>query len=79
MVICLWDGHRVALIDFEYSGWTDLPFELGDLVEHPQSRATPDVTWDQFINRFGLSEQEYARYTAARRLLCFFWLARWWP
>lgn len=76
---CLWDGHRVALVDFEYAGWTDRAFELGDLVEHPQSRATPDTRWEQFIDGFGLTDQERARYVAGRRLLCFFWLARWWP
>ncbi|MGH8887691.1 MAG: phosphotransferase family protein [Egibacteraceae bacterium] len=76
---CLWDGSRVALVDFEYAGWTDRAFELGDLVEHPQSRATPDTTWEQLIEGFGLTDQEHARYMAARRLLCFFWLARWWP
>ena len=76
---CLWDGRRVALVDFEYAGWTDRAFELGDLVEHPQSHATPDKAWDRFVDGFDLHDHERSRYTAARRLLCFFWLARWWP
>jgi hypothetical protein len=74
----LWDGTRLTLLDFEYSGWTDPAFELADLVEHTQSRATPDRTWDQLVDRFDLDRPARQRHHAARQLMCFFWLARWW-
>jgi hypothetical protein len=75
----LWDGAQVTLLDFEYSGWTDPAYELADLVEHPQSRATPDQTWHTYINRFPLDPAAQARHRAARRMLALFWLARWSP
>lgn len=75
----LWDGARLTLLDFEYSGWTDPAYELADLVEHPQSRATPDATWDAFMDRFALDDATRARHLAARGMLAFFWLARWRP
>lgn len=74
----LWDGTRLTLLDFEYSGWTDPAFELADLVEHTQSRATPDHTWDQLIERFDLDPAARERHHAARRLMCLFWTARSW-
>ncbi len=74
----LWDGDRLTLLDFEYSGWTDPAFELADLVEHTQSRETPDDVWEEFIHRFDLDQPALERHHAARRLMCFFWLARWW-
>lgn len=74
----LWDGTRLTLLDFEYSGWTDRAFELADLVEHTQSRQTPDHVWERFVDRFDLDPAARARYRAARQLMCFFWLARWW-
>ena len=72
----LWNGTRVALLDFEYSGWTDPAYELADLVEHPRSRGTPDATWYAFVDRFALDPSAVIRHRAARRMLALFWLAR---
>jgi len=41
---CLWNGHTLRLIDLEYAGWSDRAYELADLIEHPESRTTPDTT-----------------------------------
>lgn len=72
----LWDGAELTLLDFEYSGWTDPAYELADLIEHPRSRATPDSSWRDFTDRFGLSPGAQARHEAARRMLALFWLTR---
>jgi len=76
---CLWDGHTLRLIDLEYAGWSDRAHELADLIEHPESRATPDTTWQIFIDRFDLPNLEHQRLHAARRLLALFWTTRMWP
>jgi hypothetical protein len=76
---CLWDGRTLRLIDLEYAGWSDRAHELADLIEHPESRATPDTTWQNFIDRFGLPNLEHQRLHAARRLLALFWTSRMWP
>lgn len=75
----VWDGAELTLLDFEYSGWTDPAYELADLIEHPQSRATPDHTWHDFTERFALNPNAQARHLAARRMLALFWLTRWQP
>lgn len=72
----LWDGAELTLLDFEYSGWTDPAYELADLLEHPESRATPDPTWNAFVDRFHLDADARARHRAARRMFALFWLAR---
>jgi hypothetical protein len=71
----LWDGHRLALVDFENAGLRDRAVELADLVEHIQARNTPPAAWAWFVSRFDLDEDERARYQAARRLFALFWLA----
>ncbi len=72
----LWDGTRLAMLDFEYAGWTDPAYELADLIEHPQSRATPDHIWDTFIDQFNLDPTARTRHHAARRMFSLFWLVR---
>ena len=73
---CLWDGTRLRIVDFEYAGLSDRAFDLADLIEHPQSRATPDRAWTQFIGLFSLPAWELERLQAARRLLGLFWLCK---
>lgn len=71
---CLWNGTSLRLIDFEYSGWSDRAWDLALLVEHVQSRGTPDETWEGFIDRFELSDAERRRLAASRRLMAVFWM-----
>lgn len=73
---CLWDGQRGALVDFEYAGRVDPVYELADLVEHPQSRATGDDVWPGVLERFDLGAGERRRLAQARRLLAAYWLCR---
>ncbi|MGH2367973.1 MAG: phosphotransferase family protein, partial [Chloroflexota bacterium] len=75
---CLWDGQRLRLVDFEYSGWSDRAFDLADLVEHVQSRGTTDDTLAWLVEQFGLSGRERARFNAARRFMALFWVMTWW-
>lgn len=65
---CLWDGERVRLIDFEYAGWSDLAFELGDLIEHVKSRVWSDAVWNHFLSHFMPNDDRFhERFNAARR------------
>ncbi len=75
----LWDGQTVRLVDFEFSGWSDRAFDLADLVEHNQSRRTPDVVWQAFVAGCDLAPEEQARFRRARRLLALTWLVQAWP
>ena len=76
---CLWDGERFRLIDWEYAGWSNQPYELALLVEHVQSRETPDDTWQSFLDLSGLTASGHRRTLAARRLVAWFWLVTFWP
>ena len=75
---CLWDGTSVRLVDFEYSGWSDRAFDLADLIEHVQSRATPDTLWDEVPDRLTMLPAERHRLAAARRLFSLFWVVVLW-
>ena len=70
----LWDGVMVTAVDFEHAGWRDRAVELADLVEHVQARSTPPEGWVWLVERIGLDREELARFRAARRLFCLFWL-----
>ena len=75
---CCWSRGRLRIVDFEYSGWSDRAFDLADLVEHVQSRVTPEEEWVWFVEQFGLSGREQQRFRAARRLSALFWLMKMW-
>ncbi len=75
----LWDGQTLRLVDFEFSGGSDRAFDLADLVEHNQSRRTPDAVWQALVAGFDLSPAEQARFRQVRRLLAWTWLIREWP
>lgn len=77
----LWDPDAsvVRFVDWEYSGWSERAFDLADLVEHVQSRQTPDADWSTFVAGFGLTNAEQARFEAARRLVALFWITLLWP
>lgn len=75
---CCWSHDRLRIVDFEYSGWSDRAFDLADLVEHVQSRGTPEEDWEWFVEQFGLSGREQQRFRAARRLSALFWLMKMW-
>jgi thiamine kinase-like enzyme len=73
---CLWDGTTLRLVDFEYSGTSDRPFDLAELVEHIEARSTTDASWQAFIAERQLGADGWARLSAARKLLAIFWALR---
>jgi Ser/Thr protein kinase RdoA (MazF antagonist) len=77
---CLWDGSTVRLIDLEYAGWSDIAFELADLVEHINSRSVCDEAWESFVAGFiPLGSADYKRFLAAQRTCALLWLVILWP
>jgi hypothetical protein len=70
----LWDGTRIAIVDFEESGRSDIPFELAELVEHVGSWVDTDFETDAFLAHFPLQAGQFARLTESRRLLALLWL-----
>ncbi len=70
----LWDGERVRLIDFEYSGVGDLAFEVADLVEHISARLGGLRDPEAVIDGFQLTPARLARVEAYRIALATFWL-----
>jgi hypothetical protein len=77
---CLWDGSTVRLIDLEYAGWSDIAFELADLVEHINSRSVPDEAWESLVVGFiSPGSADYKRFLAAQRTCALLWLVILWP
>ncbi|MBV9790753.1 MAG: phosphotransferase [Chloroflexi bacterium] len=76
---CLWDGQRVRCVDLEYSGWSDVAFDLADLIEAQPSRHVSDPAWERFIDLFELHDPAaQERLAAARRLCAVFWISLLW-
>lgn len=76
---CLWDGDRLRLIDWEYAGWSDVAFELADLVEHINARVIPDDVLLAFSSQFIAPGSELSqRYAAAQRTCALLWLVILW-
>lgn len=73
---CLWDGVRMRIVDYEYAGLSDRAFDLADLIEHPQSRNTPEEGWHMFVDLFRMPAWEMRRLEAARRMLAMFWVLK---
>jgi phosphotransferase family enzyme len=79
LVNWLWDGTQVRCVDFEFSGYSDLPFECADLIEHISARDVADSTWEQLISAFPLdSDHDTQRFAAAQRTCALRWLAVLW-
>ncbi|MEV4011927.1 aminoglycoside phosphotransferase family protein [Nonomuraea angiospora] len=72
----LWDGTRVRVIDFEYSGRSDRAFELAEVTEHISVWENDPAGLTAVLDRFELTAEEAARFTECRRLLALFWLLR---
>lgn len=74
----LWDGRKLRCIDFEFAGWSDVGFDLADLVEHVSARAIGDTAWEAAVAGAALPGIVLRRYTAARRTCVLRWLAALW-
>lgn len=69
----LWDGSRVRLLDFEYSGRSDRAYELAEVVEHVTVWVDDAVDVPALLSCFDLTAAEQARLRNSRRLLALFW------
>lgn len=72
-------NSRCRMIDFEYSGWTEMEFDLADIIEHPQAKRINNDLWEGFINEFNLSKEGERKVSISRELVSIFWLLRFWP
>ncbi len=76
---CLWDGSSIQCVDFEYAGWSDLAFELADLLEGLFARQISDTCWELFLEQFDLAAPDIqARFSSARRLCAMYWIFLLW-
>ncbi|MEQ4724989.1 phosphotransferase [Nonomuraea sp. B19D2] len=72
----LWDGTKVRVIDFEYSGRSDRAFELAEVTEHIAVWENDPAGMTAVLERLELTAEEAARLTECRRLMALFWLLR---
>jgi thiamine kinase-like enzyme len=72
----LWDGTEVRLVDFEYSGRSDRPYELAELTEHISVQTANGPGMEDVLDRFDLDSAEADKLKNCRRLLAAFWLLR---
>lgn len=72
----VWDGERVRIVDFEYSGVSDRAFELAIFVEHPSAWSGADLDAGRYLAAFDLTAAERARLADCRRLAALYWLLR---
>ncbi len=72
----LWDGTRIRVIDFEYSGSSDRLFELAEIIEHISVWRNDIAGMTAVLERFDLAPGEVGRLTQCRRLLALYWLLR---
>ncbi|MFI1091216.1 phosphotransferase family protein [Streptomyces sp. NPDC020917] len=72
----LWDGTRVAVVDFEFSGASERALELAEITEHIAAWSGPPLDADAFLACFAPDPDETRRLRALRRLLALHWLCR---
>lgn len=70
----LWDGSRVRVVDFEYSGRSDRAFELAEVTEHVAAWVDTEFDVVRFLAHFDLQPAEAGRLLQCRRLAAFEWL-----
>jgi phosphotransferase family enzyme len=72
----LWDGTTVRVLDFEYSGRSDLALELAEVVEHISVWRNDVHGLTAVLERLGPDAEEGGRLIECRRLLAMYWLLR---
>jgi hypothetical protein len=70
----LWDGSRCYLVDFEDAGWSDVAYEVADLVEHVSVWLDGSMTAEALTPYLMLTADETRRLVPCRRLFAVFWL-----
>jgi Ser/Thr protein kinase RdoA (MazF antagonist) len=48
-----WQDDRVFCVDFEFAGYSDVAFDIADLVEHISARVVPDDVWSELLTPLG--------------------------
>jgi thiamine kinase-like enzyme len=69
----LWDGSRIRIVDFEYSGRGDRAYELAEAVEHVSAWVDGALDAAALLSCSELTAAETARLAECRRLLALFW------
>jgi aminoglycoside phosphotransferase (APT) family kinase protein len=72
----LWDGTRVAVVDFEFAGASERSLELAEITEHIAAWTGPPLDPAAFLGHFDLGPAESVRLRILRRLLALHWLCR---
>ena len=67
-----------ACVDFEYAGFSNVPFDVADLIEHISARDLPDDLWAATLPEFGITDKNRRTFAAAQRTCALRWLAVLW-
>lgn len=70
----LWDGERVRVIDFEYSGRNDRGMALAEITEHVSAWVDTEFDIAYFLMHFDHTPAEADHLLECRRLLALDWL-----
>lgn len=72
------DGDHIYVVDFEFSGHSDITVDAADNIEHISARDIPDETWRMVQDDLGVDDHNRARFDAAQRTIALRWLAVLW-
>lgn len=74
----LHDAGTTYVVDFEFSGFSDVAVDAADHVEHISARVIPDDVWVGAEADLGVTSDNRARFGAAQRTIALRWLAVLW-
>lgn len=72
------DGNRPYVVDFEFSGHSDIAVDAADHIEHISARTIPDHIWTNAEPHLGVNQTNRTRFHAAQRTIALRWLAVLW-
>ncbi|MQA97804.1 MAG: phosphotransferase [Streptosporangiales bacterium] len=72
----LWDGATVRVVDLEYCGRSDRPYEIAEVVEHISAWDNDPRGLTEVLARLPLDPAETERLTQCRRLFALYWFLR---